>query len=224
MSQDSIPDEARTKRIVEALLFVFGNPLPLKRLLETLPDLTAAQARVMIDSLNAEYQSCGRAFHIQEVAGGYQLLTDPDLAPWIQRALQPPKQDSVSPAALETLAIVAYRQPITKGEIELIRGVDVGGALDTLVERKFVKPAGRKDSPGRPFFYGTTTEFLRHFKLESLEALPKITELVVPEQLSAQAKALDAAGVAELPASDAAAQGSPETSAATAAANVAAVA
>jgi segregation and condensation protein B len=174
-------DESQDKRIVEALLFVFGQPLPIKRLLETLPGLNASTARALIDTLNAEYEASGRAFHIQEVAGGYQLLTDPNLASWIQKVLQTPKPDAVSPASLETLAIIAYRQPITKAEIELIRGVDVAGAIDTLIERKFVRTMGRKDGPGRPFLYGTTTEFLRHFKLESLAALPKLAEPVVPE-------------------------------------------
>ncbi len=186
-------EESQIKRIVEALLFVFGQPLPMKRLLETVPELSGAQARALIDALNGEYQASGRAFHIQEVAGGYQLLTDAEFAPWIQRALQPPKPDTVSSAALETLAIIAYRQPITKGEIELIRGVDVTGALDTLVERKFVKTAGRKESPGRPFFYGTTTEFLRHFKLQSIEALPKMKESILPEPQAAEAEAQSAA-------------------------------
>jgi segregation and condensation protein B len=181
MDSAQTTDESQDKRIVEALLFVFGQPLPIKRLLETLPGLNASTARALIDTLNAEYEASGRAFHIQEVAGGYQLLTDPNLASWIQQVLQTPKPDAVSPASLETLAIIAYRQPITKAEIELIRGVDVAGAIDTLIERKFVRTMGRKDGPGRPFLYGTTTEFLRHFKLESLGALPKLAEPVVPE-------------------------------------------
>ena len=166
------PTEA--KRIIEALLFVVGQPLALKRMTEVVPDLEAAEIRSLVQTLNTEYTTAGRAFHIQEVAGGYQLVTDQALAPWIKRALASPKPDAVSPAALETLAIVAYRQPITKAEIEAIRGVDVTASLETLVERRFVRVAGRKDSPGRPFLYGTTTEFLRHFGLKSLEALPTI--------------------------------------------------
>ena len=150
-----------------------------------LPDLEAAEIRVLIQTLNTEYTSAGRAFHIQEVAGGYQLVTDQALAPWIKRALASPKTDSVSTAALETLAIIAYRQPITKAEVEAIRGVDVTASLETLIERRFVRVAGRKESPGRPFLYGTTTEFLRHFGLKSIEALPTIKFPTVTEPATA---------------------------------------
>jgi segregation and condensation protein B len=165
-------DVQEAKRIIEGILFVFNQPLALKRLLEILPDLEAPQIREILQSLNSEYLAAQRAFHVQEVAGGYQLVTDQALAPWIRRALQSPKPDSVSAAALETLAIIAYRQPITKAEVEAIRGVDVTASLETLIERKFVRVAGRKESPGRPFVYGTTPEFLRHFGIQSIEALP----------------------------------------------------
>ena len=174
-------DAAQGKRVIEALLFVFGQPLALKRLGEIIPELEAAQIRQAIQALNTEYAASGRAFLIQEVAGGYQVVTDQQLAPWIKRALQSPKPDSVSTAALETLAIIAYRQPITKAEIEAIRGVDVTASLDTLVERRFVRVAGRKETPGRPFLYGTTVEFLRHFGLKSLEALPSIKLPIIKE-------------------------------------------
>ena len=167
-------DQQHAKRIIEALLFVLGQPVALKRLGELLPDLAADEIRQLVQTLNEEYTVAGRAFQIQEVAGGYQLVTDQALAPWIRRALQHPKSDSVSPAALETLAIVAYRQPITKAEIEAIRGVDITASLETLLERQFVRMAGRKETTGRPFLYGTTAEFLRHFGLKSLEALPTL--------------------------------------------------
>ncbi|MDP3722206.1 MAG: SMC-Scp complex subunit ScpB [Candidatus Omnitrophota bacterium] len=166
--------EADSKRIVEALLFVCGEPLALKRLAHVMPEVAPVEIRRLIETLNAEYTASGRAFRIQEVAGGYQLVTDEQLAPWIRRALQSPKPDAVSQAALETLAIVAYRQPITKADIEAVRGVDVTASLETLMVRGFLRVAGRKESPGRPFLYGTTTEFLRHFGLKSLEALPTI--------------------------------------------------
>ena len=167
-------DDQQAKRIIEALLFVFGQPLPLKRIIEVVPDLEPAKVRVLVQTLNGEYDTSGRAFCIQEIAGGYQIVTDQQFAPWVKRALQSPKPDSVSTAALETLAIIAYRQLITKAEIEAVRGVDVTASLDTLVERRFVRIAGRKESPGRPFLYGTTPEFLRHFGLKSLEALPRM--------------------------------------------------
>ena len=175
-------DDAQARQVIEALLFVFSQPLSLKRLSEILPDCEAIKLRALIQTLNGEYATSGRAFRIQEVAGGYQLVTEPQFASWIKRALQQPKPDSASVAALETLAIIAYRQPITKAEIEAIRGVDVTASLDTLVERGFVRMAGRKDSPGRPFLYGTTGDFLRHFGLKSIEALPSIALPTVQEQ------------------------------------------
>lgn len=167
-------DEAQAKRIIEALIFVYGEPVTLKRLHEVLQVVELSEIRQMITVLNAEYAASGRAFHIQEVAGGYQLVTDQRLSPWIRRALQSPKASAVSKATLETLAVIAYRQPITKAEIEAIRGVDVTASLDTLLEKKFVRITGRKESPGRPFLYGTTADFLRHFGLKSLEALPAL--------------------------------------------------
>lgn len=178
-------DEGQAKRIIEALLFVFSEPVALKRLSDVIQVLGVNEIRQMIEQLNGEYQNTGRSFHIQEVAGGYQLVTDNQLAPWIRRALQNPKADSVSKGALETLAIVAYRQPLTKAEIEAIRGVDITASLDTLVERNFVKVTGRKETPGRPFLYGTTSEFLRHFGLRSLEALPPLQLSTVEEQVNA---------------------------------------
>ena len=181
------PHEA--KRILEALLFVFSEPVALKRIGEILPDLEAARIRQLIQMLNEEYTAGGRAFQIQEVAGGYQLVTDQALAPWIRRALQTPKPDSVSTAALETLAIIAYRQPITKSEIEMIRGVDVTASLDTLVERRFVRVAGRKESAGRPFLYGTTVEFLRHFGWKSIDALPPMAQPTIKEPVAATSDA-----------------------------------
>jgi segregation and condensation protein B len=174
-------DARDAKRIIEALLLVFSHPLSLKRITEVVPGLGAAQLRELIHALNAEYAAGARAFTIQEVAGGYQLVTDQALAPWIRNALQNPRPDSVSVASMETLAIIAYRQPVTKAEIEAMRGVDATAALDTLLERGFVRVAGRKESPGRPFLYGTTMEFLRHFGLASINALPRMATPTVRE-------------------------------------------
>jgi len=179
-------DQTQAKRIIEALIFVSGQPFAHKRLTETLPDLSGEQIRQCLNILNEEYTASKRAFHIQEVAGGYQFVTQQDLAPWIKQALQSPKPDAVSMAAMETLAIIAYRQPITKAEIEAIRGVDVTASLDTLLEKRFVRITGRKESPGRPFLYGTTSEFLRHFGLQSIDALPTMALPTVQEPQAAQ--------------------------------------
>lgn len=166
-------------RIIEGVLFVTDHPVTLKRLREIL-SLTGTEApevqaiRQWIDELNASYQQARHAVRIQEVAGGFQLVTDPQLAPWLKRALSLPREETLSKAAMETLAIIAYRQPITKAEIEVVRGVDGTATLETLVERQFVRVAGHKETPGRPILYATTAEFLQHFGLKSLEDLPKM--------------------------------------------------
>ena len=174
-------EAAQAKRILEGIIFVFGQPVPLKRIQEVLPLLDTKTVRQLVKELNDEYAASRRAFQIQEVAGGFQIMTEKDIAPWVKRALERPRPDSVSVASMETLAIIAYRQPLTKAEIEAIRGVDVGGSLETLSEKQFIRTAGRKDSPGRPFLYATTNEFLRHFGLKSLEALPEMKLPQVPE-------------------------------------------
>ncbi len=200
-------DDAQAKRIIEAILFVSSQPVSLKRIADALPELEPVKLRALIQTLNGEYAAAGRAFGIQEVAGGYQLVTDQQLAPWITRALQQPKPDAVSKAALETLAIIAYRQPLTKADIEAIRGVDVTASLDTLVERRFVRLAGRKESPGRPFLYATTVEFLRHFGLKSIEALPRLGLPAVKEATGDEPLPAETAAADQQPASISAASG-----------------
>ena len=167
---------AHAKRIVEGLIFISGHPVTLKRLTEVVGELEAPAIRQVIDELNAEYLQAAHAFRIQEVAGGYQLATDPQLAPWVKRLLQLPRESLLSKAALEALAIIAYRQPLTKAEIEAIRGVDGTATLETLLERQFVRVVGRKETPGRPLLYGTTDEFLRHFGLKSVKELPPMPQ------------------------------------------------
>ncbi len=169
-------ESAHAKRILEGLLFVSGQSVTLKRLKEVLAEQDDESLRQLIGELQTEYQQSRRAFRIQEVAGGYQLVTDPELSPWVKRLLQLPREDTVSKPALETLAIIAYRQPLTKAEIEAIRGVDGTATLDTLLERQFVRVLGRKDTPGRPLLYGTTDEFLRHFGLKCVEDLPPMPQ------------------------------------------------
>ena len=176
-----VMDDQQAKRIIEALIFVFGQPLPLKRIGEVLPDLEPQKIRALVQTINGEYAAAGRAVVIQEVAGGYQLVTDQSVASWVKRLLQIPRPDSVSVATMETLAIVAYRQPITKAEIEAIRGVDVSASIDTLTERRFIRVAGRKETPGRPFLYATTPEFLKHFGLSSIQALPTMSLPTIQE-------------------------------------------
>jgi len=173
-------DAVHAKRVIEGLLFVSGEPVPVKRLSDVLGGLEPQALRALAEELNQEYVQGRHALRIQEVAGSYQLVTDPQLAPWMKRGFELPKHDSLSKAALETIAIIAYRQPLTKAEIEAVRGVDVSATLDTLLERQFIRVVGRKDSPGRPLLYGTTTEFLRRFGLKDLGALPPLTHEATP--------------------------------------------
>jgi segregation and condensation protein B len=164
----------RLECIIEALLFVAGEAVSLERLQKIIPEAERGQLLRALERLKARYQ--GRGVVLKEVAEGFRLETDPSLAPYIQRLLYgaPPK---LSRAALETLAIIAYKQPITKAEIEALRGVDSSGALKALLEKDLVRVAGRKDLPGKPLLYATTRRFLEVFGLKDLKELPSLKEL-----------------------------------------------
>jgi segregation and condensation protein B len=167
-------DEA--KRIIEALLFATNRPVAINDITAVLEDIESAVIRDMINELNSEYQAQQRSFSITEVAGGFQLVCDPYYAPWIKKLMVKEKTQRLSMPSLETLAIIAYKQPITRSEIETIRGVNIDGVIEGLLEKNLIKTGGRKEAPGRPFFYATTSEFLTHFGLRALEDLPKLKE------------------------------------------------
>jgi segregation and condensation protein B len=162
--------------VVESLLFAAGAPVTLGRLVEALDGPGRAEVLRALEILAATYEGEGRGVRLVQVAGGYQLRTVATHAPWVRRLLQerPPR---LSRPMLETLAIVAYRQPCTRIEIEAIRGVDADAVLSTLTERRLVRILGRKEAPGRPLLYGTTREFLEVFGLPDLSALPTLREL-----------------------------------------------
>jgi len=168
------PTERR--RIIEALLLASSEPLTAQRIARIVPELSVRELGVEIDALNAEYESTGRAFRIEEIGGGYQLRTLPELAPWLAE-LQPAPPLRLSRPALETLAIVAYKQPLTRAEIEQVRGVDVGAVLRSLLERRLVRIAGHREVPGRPILYATTRRFLEVFGLAELADLPTLREI-----------------------------------------------
>ncbi|OGW75070.1 MAG: SMC-Scp complex subunit ScpB [Omnitrophica bacterium RBG_13_46_9] len=163
------------KRIIEALLFVSENPIAVKDLKQALDGLEEDQIREAVEQLRDDYVKQGRSFGIAELAGGYQIVTNPEFAPWINKLFKR-EETRLSTPALETLAIIAYRQPITRSEIEGIRGVNVDGVIKTLLDKDLIKIRGRKDAPGRPITYGTTDEFLKRFGLKGLEQLPKLRE------------------------------------------------
>lgn len=168
-------DREESKRIIEALLFVSDKPVSIDTLRDVVKEIEPAEIRGIIEGLNKEYAESSRSFSVKEIAGGFQMLTDPVYSRWIA-ALYKKGPDRLTGPSLETLAIIAYKQPLTRGDIEAIRGVSVDGVIHTLEERGFIKTKGRLDAPGRPILYGTTTEFLQHFGLRSLEELPKLKE------------------------------------------------
>lgn len=161
------------KAILEAILLASPDPLTLKRIAEVM-GLDERDASILVEDLRKEYQQPGRGLYLQELAGGWVLTTRPEYAEWVEKLLQP-KGKGLSHAALETLAIIAYRQPVTRAEIEGVRGVKADRALETLMERKLVREVGRKEGPGRPMLYGTTREFLQYFGLKEISDLPPLS-------------------------------------------------
>jgi segregation and condensation protein B len=186
------------RSIVESLIFASGSPLPLRKIVEALKsvlskacpepgrrvegsvqneeEVKAQEVREAIAELQQEYNREGRGVRLAEVAGGYQLRTAWENAEYVKMLLRE-RPSRLSRAALETLAIVAYKQPLTKTEIEVVRGVDVDGVLGSLLAKKLIRMMGRKDVPGRPWVYGTTPQFLELFGLKDLSSLPPLKEL-----------------------------------------------
>ncbi|MBI4529591.1 MAG: SMC-Scp complex subunit ScpB [Deltaproteobacteria bacterium] len=179
----------RLRSVLESLLFVAEAPLTLRQISAVLAGVERQEILSALSDLRSEYESQDRGFRLTEVAGGYQLRTARENAEWI-RSLHRAKPVRMSRATLETLAIIAYKQPITRPEIEAIRGVDVDGVLSTLLERRLVRAVARKDVPGRPFLYGTTPEFLEMFNLKDLSHLPtlkEMEEMTLPPEVADQA-------------------------------------
>lgn len=172
----------RLKSIIEALLFVSASPLTLTKLSEAIPDYPRKEITKAVAELRTEYMRQGRGFVIEEIAGGYQMLSNPEHVEYVRALHARETSSKLTPAMLETLAIVAYKQPILRADIEAIRGVQVGPIVRSLMERGLVKVAGRADEAGKPFLYGTTKKFLEHFGLRSIEDLPNVEELKPPEE------------------------------------------
>ncbi len=165
---------------IEAALLAADQPLPAKRLAHVAGLTDAAEARRLIRKLQALYESDGTAFQVQELAGGFQLLTKPEFHPWLLRLRRTANELRLTPALRETLAIVAYRQPIMRADIETVRGVHCGEILRQLMEKGLVRITGRDPSLGRPVLYGTTRKFLQVFGLKSLKDLPQVEQLKPP--------------------------------------------
>lgn len=168
------------KSLVEALLFVSGEPLTLGELKNS-TDLPEAELKQLLDEMIAEYTERNSGLLIIEIANGYQIVTNPHYAQWIKKLKNTAASGKLSMPALETLAIIAYKQPIIKAELEQIRGVNSDGVIKTLLDRRLIKIMGRKEVPGKPLLYGTTREFLQYFGLKDLTELPTISELTREE-------------------------------------------
>ncbi|MFC1667368.1 SMC-Scp complex subunit ScpB [Candidatus Omnitrophota bacterium] len=175
-------DGDQAKNIIEAMLFVSDKPLFLNEIKGVLEEFEGTQVKDIVSELSKEYEETRRAFRIKEIAGGFQVVTDPMLAPWLKKLHKTSGSDRLTGPSLETLAIIAYKQPATKPEIETIRGVNVDGVLKALIEKNLVRIVGRKETVGRPILYGTTSEFLQYFGLSSLEDLPNLEEFHITEK------------------------------------------
>ena len=176
VSDPTLSDTRALKGILEALLFVTAEPIPVTRFMALLGAVTKQEVDRALASLREDYEQEGRGLQLAEVAGGYRIVTKAEFAPWLKRLEKVKAPSKLSRSALESLAIIAYKQPIVRGEVEQIRGVETSGVIRTLLERKLVRIVGRKEEPGRPIMYGTTKLFLEHFGLRDLSQLPPLRE------------------------------------------------
>jgi len=184
-------DTTEIKTIVECLVFASEAPIKAERLAEAL-DVDKEAVVTALRELVRDYESMRRGFFLQEVAGGYQFRSRPEYAEWVRR-LQKNRPFKFSRAALETLAIIAYRQPVTRAEVEYLRGVDSGGVVKTLLDKHLIRILGKKDIAGRPLLYGTTADFLQVFGLADLSSLPTLKEFseLTPETLETEGAHLE---------------------------------
>ncbi|MDD5730472.1 MAG: SMC-Scp complex subunit ScpB [Candidatus Omnitrophica bacterium] len=178
------PPQDNTKSAIEALLFISERPLVIDQIKKIFGHLTAEQIRRIIEELKSEYESSNRGIRIYEVAGGFQMIAAPDFATFLRKLNKEQRSDRLSKPALETLAIIAYKQPMTKTEIQTLRSVNIDGVMKTLADKNLIRIAGRKQAPGRPKVYATTRQFLEYFGLNSLEDLPKLEKENFSETLA----------------------------------------
>ena len=186
-SQTEAIDARELKAILEAVLFVSPEPVPVARLMSILGTVSKAEVVQALGILTHDLDQDGRGIQLVQVAGGYRLVTKQEYGPWLKRMGRAKAAQKLSRSALESLAIIAYKQPLVRSEIEEIRGVETSSVLRTLCERKLVRIVGRKDVPGRPILYGTTKFFLEHFGLQDLSQLPPLREF---KELGASEQAL----------------------------------
>jgi segregation and condensation protein B len=166
--------ENNLKAVIEALLFASDKPLTLERIRDVLDNLQTDEIRRILEELGSEYEQSNRGLRVTEIAGGFQIITAPSFAPFLKKLYKERHTEKLSKPALETLAIIAYKQPVTKLQIESLRNVNIDGVMLNLLDKGLIRVTGRKKAPGRPKVYGTSSRFLEYFGLKSLEELPKI--------------------------------------------------
>jgi segregation and condensation protein B len=229
MDEDRKPDErtpegepeapllpfAEVKASLEALIFASPEPLTVRDIARVLGGVAAEEWKAALEELKTDYGRDGRGLQLVEIAGGYQITTRPEYNDWVRELLDPKSPTRLSIQALETLAVIAYKQPVTLPEIIELRGVKSGGVLKTLLEKRLIRIMGRKDVVGRPMLYGTTKEFLLHFGLKDLTELPKIEEFaeVLGEEVDVAGlkRAIEAPRPVEIPLADEEGDGEPES-------------
>ena len=170
-------DLSEAKGVIEAVIFAADGPVSLEQLGQLLETLDGSAIMQAVRELQQEYEKSRRSFQIVEIANGFQLRTRHEYAPWIKKFYTTEISSRLSVSALEALAIIAYKQPATRAEVEEVRGVNSDSVIRTLLERNLIRVLGRKRAPGMPMLYGTTTEFLMHFGLRDLSELPTVEEI-----------------------------------------------
>jgi segregation and condensation protein B len=173
-------DDTQNKSVLEALLFLSGEPVTLSAIREVI-DLPEPEIKRLMDELVIQYRERNGGLFVAEIANGYQMVTNPGYSDWVIKFRSTQLSSKLSMPALETLSIIAYKQPLIKAEIEQLRGVNSDSAVKTLIEKRLIKVIGRKEAPGRPFLYGTTKDFLQYFGLKDLTELPTLKDLVREE-------------------------------------------
>lgn len=169
-------EDRKKKALLEALLFLSGDPV-MPSTLKAVSGLDDGEIKRLMDEIITDYTARDGGILIAEIAAGYQMITNPDYAAWIRKFDSTMVSNKLSAAALETLAIIAYKQPMIKAEVEQIRGANSDGVVKTLLDRRLIKIVGKKEAPGKPMLYGTTNEFLQYFGLKNITELPTLREL-----------------------------------------------
>lgn len=203
-------EDSELKKVLETLLFITDAPLPVSRIAQLCEIKNKERLESLLVELRRSYDEEGRTLQVMQVAGGWQLATRPEYGLWVRKLYQNKMTVRLTQAALETLCIIAYKQPLTRAEIEAIRGVEVIGPLETLTQRRLITVVGRRESIGRPILYGTTGEFLRQFGLNSLDDLPRLESFNIENMAeAAQATAVELIEQESIPEPEPVAEGEP---------------